>query len=177
LKTYVFIERSRLGKVFYEVRGKQILISGRRALQPFRLEFELSELSNRVERLSRRFYRPIARLFAYAAVFTTTVILFLIQKAVPIGAVIYLAEIAGFWAVMFILAGIRWLPRLEVVRFRNTLGKITFDVIKEPSYAADFEDFVDRLRYSIKTSLTPNESTDPAPSSGRSRAEHETRHR
>ncbi len=51
---------------------------------------------------------------------------------------------------MFLLSAIRWIPRLEVVRFRDTLGRTLFDVVKERSYGDEFEAFIECLRDRIK---------------------------
>jgi hypothetical protein len=92
---FAFIERSRLGKVFYLLSDSRLSISGRRALRDFSLEIELTNIADRVERHSRRFVKPQIKLFGYAAVFAVLVVLFLIQKTLPLVAVLYFVETAG----------------------------------------------------------------------------------
>lgn len=48
-----------MGKSFYQVNDDRILVSGRRFLSDFRHEVSLRDLSPQIERLGRRFYRPI----------------------------------------------------------------------------------------------------------------------
>lgn len=64
----------------------------------------------------------------------------------------FLARITGPAAVPFLGLALMWIPRLEVVRFKNTLGATMFDVVKEKKYAAEFEEFIEYLRDRIARS-------------------------
>jgi hypothetical protein len=97
MSTHVFIERSRLGKVIYEIKEDKVSVSGRRALRRFALEVPLRSFSGRTERLSRRFYRPMLRLFLWALLMLTILVLFCLQTRVPLGAVMFFMEIAAIW--------------------------------------------------------------------------------
>jgi len=156
MDSFAFIERSRLGKVFYLISDSRLSISGSRALRKFSLEVELTNIADRVERHSRRFIKPQIRLFGYSAVFAILIILFLIQKSLPLIAVSYFVETAGILLVIFFGAGLKWIPKLEVVRIKDILGRTLFDVVKEQAYKDDFEAFVRTLRDRVAKAKDPS---------------------
>lgn len=160
---HIFIERSRLGKVIYELRDDRLSITGRRAMRDFRLELELNGMSSRIERGGRRYFRPILKLFTYAAVFATIAVLFLVQQRAPLAAIYYFVEFAAVCAVAFFMAGLKWVPRLEVVRFKDAIGRTLFDVVKEQAYAVEFEQFVQLLRDRIQASKGSANVPSPLP--------------
>ncbi len=146
---YVFIERSRLGKSFYELRGDHLTISGTRWFEPYKMEVELSSASPDTERLSRRFYRPIIVLLSIGTVLAGITAALLLQTYVPDGAAHYFVHEAGVAAAAFIGAGLTWIPRIKVVRFRDSNGSVLFDVVKERRQAEDFEKFIEYLQETI----------------------------
>ncbi len=118
MSPHVFIERSRLGKSFYELRGDHLSISGRRFLQRYEIEVELSDASPQFERLALRFFRPIVVQLSIGAAMSCLTAALLLQKFIPAEALHHYVLAAGISAAGFVGGGLTWIPRVKVARFR-----------------------------------------------------------
>ncbi len=163
----IFIERSRLGKVFYDLRDGHLSISGWRGLEKCGAEVELHAMSHRVEMLGRRFWRPILLCGGIGCALISVAVALVLQKVLPPGAVMYFAEIAGIFGAVFLATGLRWIPRLEVVRFKDVVGRTNFDIIREARQAREVDRFVEMLQLKIKQSKAPNQTPEPTAAAGR----------
>jgi hypothetical protein len=157
MSPHVFIERSRLGKSFYELRGDHLSISGRRFLQRYEIEVELSDASPQFERLARRFYRPIVVQLSIGAAMSCLTAGLLLQKFIPAEALHHYVLAAGISAAGFVGGGLTWIPRVKVARFKNLQGEVLFDVVFERRYAAEFHEFVEYLHETIVQCKRPNQ--------------------
>lgn len=130
---------------------------------PFEETFELHALSHRVEFLGRRFYRPIIVCGVLGVVMLGMAVAFVFQKKVPFGAVYYLAGWTGIFGAAFLAAAIRWVPRMYVARFKDVVGRVAFDVVRERAYSSEFDAFVSQLQQFINESKEPNSGRSAAP--------------
>jgi hypothetical protein len=149
MNTEVFIERSRHGKVFYELKDDRVRVSGRRALESFSIELELHAMSHNVERLSRRFWRPILMGVGIGLICGAMSLLLVFQTRVPFAAVTHFAVSTGILAAVFLGTGLQWIPLVEIIRFKDAVGRTAFDVVTEKSYAVECDVFVEKLQDSI----------------------------
>lgn len=143
MSTHYFIERSRFGKTIYELKDTYLHISGRRFLVGVSMHVELRDISSRTERLCRRFYRPIILGSVVGLVSAGATLAFAFQTVLPSEGVVYFEEFTGIFAAVSLGTAIRWIPRVEVVRFKSILGTTLFDAIREDKYADEFDGFVD----------------------------------
>lgn len=158
MSVHFFIERSRFGTTIYELNDAHLHVSGKRFLIGFSQEIELRDISSRTERLSKRFYRPIIVGAVIGLVSVGATLAFIFQTVLPSGGIFYFAEFTGIFGAVSLGTAVRWIPRVEIARFRSTLGAFLFDVIKEDKYAGDFEEFVELLVEQVSNS----KSTHPA---------------
>jgi hypothetical protein len=159
-----FIERSRLGKVFYQLTGSRLSVSGTRGLRPFSLELDLTEISPNIQRIRGRFLPSVLLFYGIGfGLLIVTAELFRLKWA-PFDAVFWPAEITLMFSVSFLSIGYRWSSRLQAVRFRNILGKTVFDMVKERGYADEFEAFVEELQENIRRSKVLDREFQPVAS-------------
>jgi hypothetical protein len=147
-----FIERSRLGKTIYELSADRLKVSGKRFLQKYSMDVELHDVSSNIDRLSQRVYRPAIFLFGIGSLQAAIAVGLCFQKALPSEAVALPVEFLGLSSVCAFFAGARWISRLEVVKFKSTLGAPLFFLIKEKTYAGEFEAFIEKLQENIRRS-------------------------
>lgn len=151
-----FIERSRLGRSIYRIAGPRLEISGWRGLGRYSVTLDLRDISPSIERLGRRFWGVMIRLLVMALVAAAITVALLAQKRAPLGAVLLFAEVSAVYSIAFFLASYRWLSRVEVVRFKSTLGATLFDLVLEQGQARESEEFVEILRESIRVCNDPH---------------------
>lgn len=126
-----FIERSRLGKTIYELSADHLKVSGKRFLQKYAMDVELRDVSSNIDRLSQRVYRPAIFLFGIGSLQAVVAVGLCLQKALIAEAVVLPVEFLGLSSVCAFIAGSRWISRLEVAKFKSTLGAPLFFLIKE----------------------------------------------
>jgi hypothetical protein len=171
-----FIERSRLGKTIYELSADRLKVSGKRFLQKYAMDVELRDVSSNIDRLSQRVYRPAIFLFGIGSLQAVVAVGLCFQKALIAEAVVLPVEFLGLSSVCAFIAGSRWISRLEVAKFKSTLGAPLFFLIKEKSYADEFEAFIDKLQETIRRSKEPGRISQPTaadqPSAAQKSQEH-----
>lgn len=87
---------------------------------------------------------PLA--LAFLTAFATWILRFLPKDVYDVAAML-----GGTFVICFLWAAIRGVPPIELVRFRTKSGVSVFDVIKEKDQASEFEEFVEKLRATIKS--------------------------
>jgi hypothetical protein len=161
-----FIERSRLGKTIYELSADRLKVSGKRFLQKYTLDIELRDVSSNIDRLSQRVYRPAIFFFSLGGLLAAIAVGLCFQKALPAAAAIFPIEFLGMISVCAFIVGSRWISRLEVAKFKSTLGAPLFFLIKEKSYAEEFETFIEKLQENIRRSKEPGRIARPTMAAG-----------
>lgn len=145
----VFIERSRLGKVIYDFREDGLSFSGRRLLRTVRGDFALRDLALQEERFSYRKNGMMAVNLVVGVLLLGIAVGLILQPWLPEGGVHYFVMLAGTSGAAFFGVGIRFIPKIRVIRFWTVQGEVAFDLILENSYAAGLEEFVEKLKVAI----------------------------
>jgi hypothetical protein len=127
---------------------------------------DLRDVSSNIDRLSQRVYRPAIFLFGIGSLQVVIAFGFCFQKVIPSEAVALPVEFLGLSSVCAFIAGSRWISRLEVVKFKSTLGAPLFYLIKEKSYAGEFEAFIEKLQETIRRSKEPGRISRPSTADG-----------
>jgi hypothetical protein len=169
---FVFIERSRLGTVFYELQGDHLRMSGARAWRKFDIHIELHALKAGSERLTTRFLRMILIQCAIGLTSIGVTVILLLQPSATVK--LFAGAPAAFGAI-FLARGLHWIPRVNVARFKDVVGRVAFDVVKTKLHGGEFEEFIALLEASIMKSKTPNKAPEPTTTSVTSPAAQEPR--
>jgi hypothetical protein len=139
---YSFIQRSRLGRRLFVLDCTRLVVSGRRAGRAFEAIFPLSDVSPSHERVSGRYYVLVTFPLAIAATISILIRGLVARTVVPCGIIL----IPGCLLVgYFLFQAVKGISPVEIIRFRNRQGIVLFDVVKEASQAAEFEEFISEV--------------------------------
>jgi hypothetical protein len=148
--SFTFTERSRLGKVRYELGTTALKISGKRGAHSLSATFALRDISLNIQHLTQRFYFSLVALFGLTLLFATVGVVFIFSASFPISMRALVSGVALIFCGCFIAIGVRWAQPMHLVRFKNRVGTTLFDVIMEKGCTADVEEFVSALRSAVK---------------------------
>ena len=158
-----FIERSRMGKVIYELNDGILLVSGCRGLRKFHSRIELHSLSPQPILLKVRLWRPLFILIFVGLALVSTAIYCARQTWAPPGALTIVAEFAAIYGAAILIAASRWVPQLEIIRFNDVVKRPAIDITRESAAADETDEFVQNLVSAIKCAKVQSDHTHPAP--------------
>lgn len=129
------------------MKDSTLTISGTFKFKKFEKTFPLSFTSPDYVRVRRRLHYLVQFPLVVACV---ALLIIRVLSFLPLGLYQLVVEFLGMIIFVAIWSAIRGIAPVEVVIFRNTSGKVQFDLVKEKKQAKEFEDFVSRLTSAIR---------------------------
>jgi hypothetical protein len=153
----IFIQRSRLGRRIFELRGHTLTITRVFAGKKSTAVINMRHVTPAFTRARGRNH-----LLVQIPLFLALILALCIRLSLtaPQGLREVIIMTCGVWIAFCLVAAVRGFAPIEAVRFIGTNGRVRFDLVKEKKQAQEFEFFVESLRRSIEEE-EPNQSTNP----------------
>jgi hypothetical protein len=145
----ILIERSRLGKVFFDLREEHLSISGRRMFFPVDDKIDLGEVSPDFDVHQTRYYRYIFAFGGVGLAALAVAVAMITQRWVTVeGLSHFIIGIGGFGAGNLGM-GLMWIPRVTVIRFKTYDGDIAFEMIRDPGKTSEMDAYLVKITDAI----------------------------
>src|SRR4051812_33054348 len=128
MEPYIYIDRSRVGRTIYNLRGGVLNVSGTRLGRRFDYDISLHKVVGRPQQLARRFWRKIMVGVAIAVPSGAVTLALVLQHYIPEQAAHHYAHYPAMAFATGLGTALTWVPSLRFFVFRDARGETLFDI-------------------------------------------------